>query len=472
MSGTFASFNTALSGIRHQQVALDVASSNIANVTTDGYVRRRVVGETAGAPTAPALWSRGAEYGSGVRTVGLDRMVDPLLDRRVRAEHGHQASLDHQAQVLARVETGLAEPGDSGLAAALAGFRTSLHDLANAPGSEAARGQVLANAGTVADTIRLQARQLSAEQADQRSVLLATVDEANRVAADLAATNHNIVAATAGGADAATLLDARDRLALRLSELTGAAGTIQADGTMSMTLGSGPDAVGLVDGAEVGRLRIATGVSDTGAADGAPITFAVAPADGSTEVSVGPPMGGTAGAVVDLVDRVLPSYADGLEQVAKAFADQVNAQHRLGFDQAGDPGGDLFSYDPDDVLGTLAVAIEDPALVAASGVGGPGGDRDAANALAMADTKDVENRYQRLVSGFGTQVASVQRLASNQQTLTTQVDNARQQLAGVNLDEETVSMVTAQRAYEAAARVMTVLDSVLDTLVNRTGLVR
>ena len=45
-------------------------------------------------------------------------------------------------------------------------------------------------------------------------------------------------------------------------------------------------------------------------------------------------------------------------------------------------------------------------------------------------------------------------------------------LAGVNLDEETVNMLAAQHAYEAAARVMTTLDSVLDTLINRTGLVR
>ena len=66
----------------------------------------------------------------------------------------------------------------------------------------------------------------------------------------------------------------------------------------------------------------------------------------------------------------------------------------------------------------------------------------------------------------------MQRLAANQAALTTQVDGAREQLAGVNLDEETVTMLQAQRAYEAAARVMTTVDSVLDTLINRTGLVR
>ena len=84
----------------------------------------------------------------------------------------------------------------------------------------------------------------------------------------------------------------------------------------------------------------------------------------------------------------------------------------------------------------------------------------------------VEDSYQGLVNGFGTEVASVKRLAANQQVLTNQVDGSREQLSGVNLDEEMVTMLSSQRAYEAAARVMTTVDSVLDTLINRTGLVR
>ncbi|GCD89527.1 flagellar hook-associated protein FlgK [Nocardioides sp. LS1] len=453
MSGTFSSLNTALSGLRYQQIALDVAGTNVANATTEGYVRRRVAGETLAPGVTPALWSRSQDYGNGVRATGITRLVDPFLDARSRVEHGNQSYLDTQAAVLARVETGFAEPGDNGVSAAVTDFRKSLHDLVNAPGSEAARSQVLGKAGTVADAIRLQAHNVSTEIADQRGRLGVTLTEVNTVAADLADTNRSLASAKLAGSDATTLADTRDRLALRLSELTGATATVRDDGGMDVAL----NGVSLVSGQSAGTVS---------ASVGSPTNFTIGPA-GTTVPGT---LGGIVGAVAELVDHTLPDYAAGLDAIAKDFADALNTQHAAGYDLAGNAGGPLFSYDPADPAGSLQVAVTDPALVAASSV--PGGGLDAGNADDLIGAIAVEDPYQRLVNGFGTQVASVRRRADNQQALTNQVDNSREQLAGVNLDEETVNMLTAQRSYEAAARLMTTLDSVLDTLVNRTGMTR
>lgn len=466
MSGSFGSLNTALSALRYQQVALDVASTNIANSGTEGYVRRRVVGQTMGAGVVPALWSRSNEVGNGVTASRVDRMVDPFLDMRSRTEHGQQAYLDLKSAALGRVETGLAEPGDAGVAAALGRFRTSLQDLVNAPGGdggEAARNQVLAAAATVADAIRLQAHHVDNEAVDQRAKLLVTVDEANVVAGDLAATNRSIASAQGSGTDAATLLDARDRLALRLSELTGATASVRADGGLDMAVNGVP----LVTGQVAAQLRITSGVTPGGAPDGAPVTFSVAAIGAPVGTPVPGALGGETGAVADLLDSDLPAYTAGLDAIARDFADALNTQHALGFDAAGAPGDPLFAYDPTDPAGSLTLAVTDPAKLAASAL--PGGVLDATNAERLGSAITVEGAYQRLVTGFGSSVASVQRLAANQKTLTTQIDSAREQLAGVNLDEETVNMLAAQHAYEAAARVMTTLDSVLDTLINRTG---
>jgi flagellar hook-associated protein 1 FlgK len=463
MAGTFSSLNTALSALRYNRVAMDVASGNIANVGTSGYVRRRVNAESVGAPSQPAMWSRYDGAGDGVTVSGVERLADALLDVRARREHGNQTYLDIRQAVLERVESGIGEPGDNGVAAAIADFRSAWHDLANNPGSDAARSQVLGRAETLADAIRIQARNIDSESSDLRSRALADVAEVNTVASDLASTNKSIAIANLNGTDAGVLLDKRDQLAMRLSELTGATTTTRADGGFDVAV----NGVTLVSGQNAGTLSIATGITATGASDGNPITFAITDSNGTTPVPAG--MTGEIGGVTDLLTTTLPAYSAGLGAIAQQLADEINTQHQAGYDAAGNPGQAFFSYNPADPAGTLAVALTSASDLAAASVSG--GVLDGGNATALAGLTGAEDAYQRLINGFGTEVASVQRLAANQQVLTSQVDGSREQLSGVNLDEEMVSMLSSQRAYEAAARVMTTLDSVLDTLINRTGLV-
>ena len=466
MSATFASFNSALSALRYHQVVMDTASGNIANVSTDGYARRRAVGETMGAPAVPAMWSRYDGSGDGVRTKGIERMTDPFLDIRARREHGNQAYLDTQQATLDRVEAGIGEPGPNGVSAALADFRKAWHDLANNPGTDAARSQVLAAANTLATAINNQSRNVSTEEADQRGRLLNTVSEVNTLAADLAATNRSIASAQVSGTDAGTLLDQRDKLALELSELTGGVARQNANGGLDVFVGGQP----LVEGQRAGRLDIATGVTPSGAADGASVTYTITGPDGST-AAPSEALGGVVGATTTLLNTTLPAYRAGLDAVATSLATSVNTQHAAGFDKGGAAGGAFFSFDPANAAATLSIALTDVADIAASSVAG--GGLDGGNATAVSgELADAEGDYQRLVNVFGSEVSSVRRLAANQRVLTAQVDGSREQLSGINLDEEMVTMLQAQRAYEAAARVMSTLDSVLDTLINRTGLVR
>ena len=473
MSGSFGSINTALTALRYQQVALDVASTNVANVGTDGYVRRRVVGETLGAGVTPALWSKTTDTGSGVQASRLDRMTDALLDSRVRREHGRQSFLDTRSTVLARVETGLAEPGDSGVAAALADFRSSIHDLGNSPGSDAARSQVVSAAATVVDAIKLQAHHLADEASDQRAHVLTSVDEVNAVSTELAETNRTIAAARSGGNDTSNLLDQRDALALRLSELTGATAKENARGGIDMVF-PGPDPQpALVTGATAAHLTITGGIASDGTASGGPVAFTLDPAVDGTTTAVTAALGGELGATTQLLDTDLPAYVSGLKGVVDQLATQVNTAHQASYDLAGNAGGDFFTFDTATAgltdlerLDTLDVAVTASTLAVSSV---SSASKDGGRAGALADAANVNDPYQRLVNGFGSTVASAQALAKNQSAMTSQVDSAREQLAGVSLDEETVNMLAAQRGYEAAARVMTTIDSVLDTLINRTG---
>ncbi len=467
MSGSLSSLNTALSALRYHQVAMDVASNNIANVGTEGYSRRRADGTSVGAPAVPAVWSRYDGVGGGVRTSGITRYNDVLLDARARQEHASQSSLGLRAGALARVETGIGEPGDTGVSAALAAFRGAWDDLANDPSSEAARGQVLAASSALADSFAAQRHNLDTEQQTQRYTVQSALGEVNALATELAETNRAAAAAALDGLDGHDLADHRDVLAVRLAELTGGTATLRPDHTMEVTVGG----VALVSGVQAGRLEVTGGIAADGADDGRPLAFAVTTGSGATATTtaVTVPLGGELGASSELLRTTLPAYAARLGTVAATLADDVNAAHQAGFDGAGNPGRAFFAYDPADPAGSLRVAV-DASQVAASTL--PGGARDGGVAASLATSGRIEALYQRHVGDLGNEVASTRRQQATQSLLTNQVDSSRAQLSGVNLDEETVSMLASQRAYEAAARVMTVVDSVLDTLINRTGMVR
>jgi len=460
VSGTLSSLNTALSALRYNRVAMDAASHNIANVSTEGYNRRRVDGESLGAPTVPARWSRFEGAGAGVRTAGITRMNDALLDARSRTEHSSLSYLQLRATSLARMESGVGEPGDAGVSAALADFRSAWQDVANDPAGAAARGQVLARAEALAAAFSSQSANVAAETATQRLSLQGTVSEVNTLAVELAETNRALATAKLDGVDTSDLADQRDLLGQRLAQLTGGVGLVQPDGALNVDVAG----VALVSGITAGRLEITTGVTPTGGSDGQPVTLSITTGATTTPLTAG--VRGEVGASTDLLNTTLPAYAAGLDAVAKDLADTVNAAHTAGFDQDGNPGLAFFTYDPTNPAASLTVNVTNR-QVAASSL--PGGALDGSTADAIGTAGTAEGAYQRLVNGFGTEVASAQRLVRTQSLLTNQVDAAREQLGGVNLDEETVAMLTAQRAYEAAARVMSVMDSVLDTLINRTG---
>jgi flagellar hook-associated protein 1 FlgK len=153
--------------------------------------------------------------------------------------------------------------------------------------------------------------------------------------------------------------------------------------------------------------------------------------------------------------------------VAGALAGTVNAQHASGYDLNGDPGGTLFSGTG---AATIQVAITDPRLVAAAGTAGgtlDGGNADAMALLATA-TGGPDKTYRTFVANLGSTTSTIHQRAAMQGSLTDTADNEVTAASGVNLDEEMTDMLRFQRGYEAASRVLTSIDSTLDTLINHT----
>jgi flagellar hook-associated protein 1 FlgK len=475
MTGTFSSLSTTLSALRYNRVAMDVAGGNVANVGTEGYARRNAVGQAQGAPSVPAMWSRWDGAGNGVSVGGVDRMVDPFLDARGRIEHGNKSFLETRSAALVRVENQLGEPGDGGVAASLTAFQQSWHDVANNPGDGAARSQLLGRATTLTVSLGSQARTVGTEWADQRTRLGATVTEVNGLASDLARVNESIKVAEVSGTDAGLLLDKRDQITMRLSQLTGATSTLDANGVLKVEVGGAL----LVDGTRAGSIAVSGEATYSATAAGSvKLTVTTPPPASASQEATSTVKAGTVGAQLDLLKTTLPDYLGKLDTFAASVADQVNTLHKQGYDlqNPSEAGVDIFvSSDGQPITAaTIRVAELAPEQVAASRTrtadGGPTLDGSNADALGSADIGG--STYRQLVTNFGAQVASARRVSESQSVLTSQIDAAREAVSGINIDEEMVNLLAAQRAYEGAARVMTTIDSILDTLINRTGITR
>lgn len=473
MSGTFASLSTTLSALRYQRVAMDVAGGNVANVGTEGYARRSAVGQAQGAPDVPAMWSRWQGAGNGVAVGAVERMVDPFLDARSRIEHGKTSFLQTRSSGLVRVENTLGEPGDAGAAAALTAFQQGWADVGNNPSDGAARSQLLGRANTLAVALGSQARSVTTEWADQRSRLDAAVTEANGLASDLARLNESIGVAEVTGTDAGLLLDKRDQMTMRLAELVGATSVLDAAGVLRVEVGGAV----LVDGKRAGSIEVTGDATYTPTAPASLALTVTDPAGVGKDVTTAV-RSGTVGGQLDLLTGTLPNYLSTLDTFTADMAARVNTLHATGYDlqDPSQPGADIFiSSDGNPITAaTIRVDALDPVQVAASSyvttTGGPTLDGSSADRLATADLGSSD--YRRLVTTFGAAVASARRIADSQNMLTGQVDAAREAISGINIDEEMVNLLAAQRAYEGAARVMTTIDSMLDTLINRTGVTR
>jgi flagellar hook-associated protein 1 FlgK len=188
--------------------------------------------------------------------------------------------------------------------------------------------------------------------------------------------------------------------------------------------------------------------------------------------------GGTAEGQLNSLNTIIPTYRNNLDATAVGLATALNNAHAAGFDLNGAAGTPLLGSSSGPITAaTLTVLITDPKKIAASSVaptaGVPALDHGNADAIAQLRqlTTGTDATYRKMIVELGVQSAVASRNLDIQSVITTQVDAARDSVAGVNIDEEMTNMLSFQHAYSAAGRLITAIDETLDQLINRTGLV-
>jgi flagellar hook-associated protein 1 FlgK len=464
MTSTFGGLNTALSALYAQRRGLDVTGQNIANANTEGYSRQRVDMRSIGGQEVPAIYSVWSGAGGGVDVASVSRIRDAFLEARGRAEHGQGAYLTSQAQTFGHIESIFQEPSDTAMQSQLDDYWAAWHDVANNPGTLAARNQLLQRGSVITDGLHAAFEQLGAEFKINRDQLDAYATDVNTSAATIAQLNQSIQRAQAAGLPTNELADKRDVQLMHLAEVAGATAISRADGTVDVLLGGST----LVSGATARAVQATGGgrLEDV-MADPTNQRVALQWSDNGSPITV---TDGQVASNLQTLNTVVPQYAGKLDDVAAKLASKVNGAHGGAYDLDGNAGGAFFSGT---TAATITVAITDARKVAAARTSTPGGNLDGGGADALAalglqsDGPDAE--YRQMVAALGVQSQSAGRRADIQASVSSEVDGARMSVAGVNLDEEMTNLLSYQRAYEAASKVFNAINETLDTLINRTG---
>ena len=453
MSGLFGTLSIALSGLGVSQQEMETSSNNVANANTTGY-SREVDDTTAGAP----IILDGLTVGTGVVLQKIESLRDPILEIQLNQATQQQSSLNTQLGQLQQLQTQFAS-STSGIGADISNFFNSLQQLSPDPSRIELRQPVLTAAGNLAADFNSAASSLSTQQSNLNLSVEQSVGEINSLTSEIAGVGQQISTLEDTDQDASTLVDQQTNLIRQLSGLIDVQVVQTGNGGIDLATSNG---TALVTGIQSSVLTTESGAGGNVDifANGQDITSSLT--------------GGSLAGTLQIRDQEIPSVLGQLDQLAAGFSNAVNAANAEGFDLNGNAGGNIFSPPPVGTTGaaaTMKVAITDPSLIAASSDGTSGSNGNLANLSAVATANVASgqtpvNFYSNLVFQVGNTTSNTSADSDASTAILQQLQDQRGSISGVSLDEEAANIVQFQTAYQASARVITTIDTMLADAVN------
>lgn len=489
MAGLTSSLMIGLSGLKTHQEALNVIGHNISNASTPGYSRQKATITSANSQNLGNF-----VFGAGSNLSNIQAVRDRFLNLQIASALTKQAGAETRFASLEAISPVFSEGGDASLGALVQKFFQGFQDLAARPEDQSVRTALLGQANSMVGGIQSRYTMLREQRASADASVESIVTEVNTLTARIAELNLRISHEPTPGADN-DARDQRNELVNQLSTLVG----IQTfeDSNSLLTV--------VVDGAPAPLVAGTVSFDLTATKDPANNNYF------KVEVQLGSPIdvttlrGGNLGAKLDMRDTVLPGIQQRLDQLAAGIQGQVNLVHRAGFALDGATTGlDFFmtgvANGADGLPVTVSAAtnyqgmvnawsvnaaiMAAPSLIGAAAAAGSVGDNTQAKAIAnlqfqnntvdtngdaVGDSGPFSTYIGIIIGGLGSQTRGYQTENTTEQNLLQALQNQRDRISGVSLDEEAADLMTMQRGYQASARFISVIDQLTEQLVNNFG---
>ena len=461
MLGLFATLNVGQRALLANQQAIEVAGHNIANINNPAYTRQRVMLQTSS-----PIQTAGGSVGSGVTVSQVTSVRDQILESEIISESSTTGSLTAQQDAMQTAQSALGEQLDAsgsptaGVSARLSSFFNSWQSLSADPSNLSARQTVIQNSASLANEFRAVDKRLGDLQSNLNTQLSQGVDSANKLLQDIARLNREIEGAESGSSGQAN--DLRDTRQQKLQEL---GGLVNFD--MSTGISGGVNV-------SVGGVTL---VNETAVSDrlqvydpGSGMYGLRAEAAGTT---LSPSSGKLAG-TISVRDGAIADLRSSINTLASNLITQVNALHTPGFALDGSSSTPFFTGTTSGDIQVNSVLTSDPTRLQAAGTSGNAGDNQVARSVASLASETqaalggitFSQRYSATVNGIGASLSGVNQSLADQKSVTDLLSSQRSSLSGVSMDEELADLTRYQKAYEASARVMSTVATMLDTVIN------
>ncbi|MCL1892809.1 MAG: flagellar hook-associated protein FlgK [Holophagaceae bacterium] len=517
-----AGMGIGLTGLQAAQNAINVTGQNIANINTPGYARQRVNLETGYAVQIDKL-----QFGLGVNVNQVQAIRDRFLDMQLTQTITRMFGTKTRYEGVENVASLFVENGESGFGIELQRFFQSFEELAARPEDDAVRMNVVSKAQTWIVGLQSRYALIEEKRAQANRSVASIVNEVNTITAHIARLNYQIAQEVPKGSDNNSR-DQRQALVDKLAELVGIHVYEDTQERMTITLENG---IPLVTGTKAMTMvtnsdPLNEGFYKVEVVLGNPYEDPPGIWHEGEKIEVTSAIkSGTLGGMIDLRDHLLADQLTELDILAGNVVQQVNQLHYYGAGLEGTAGyhffvGNNFDYGPPqsgneetpgdpafglplnngtgvaiDInnnykgmvrnLNVNQAIIDNPRLVASADAFGEPGNN--AIALQLAELQDKPDSVRYLVNGapvtkgpFSSYISSMankignlalklQSDANTDENIRVALEIQRDRLSAVDFDEEATNLMVFQRSYQACSRFISVINQLLDQLVNNFG---